>query len=396
MNKQRSTTRKARGRGTLQHRTGLAVELDQTQRRLEELQAGGGYGADLVAGYFPLGFRAYPALDQVSTLARIEARLALQLKPLKPTTLDQDYIDLFGEPPKRPYQEPLKGDEKVVEKTAIQPYKPGDLTELTAYTTTEIELVKQTVARGVTDLELAFFLYTARVRKLSPFAKQIYAIRRRQGDQVVMIMQTGIDGYRVIAARTKEYAGTDEPLFGPMIHSDGVDHPEWAKVTTYRILLNTKVAFTGLAYWSEFRQVFRDKLGAMWAQYPRNQLAKCAEAQALRKGFPEELEGLEYGELESSNTPLIIPLQEQAESGETPGAQEAPASPQPEEEPTHPGQQFLDTIAALEGVSSIQELSTLYADLSEGSYTEDEQAELRSVDNLTRRRLGLPRRPPKS
>jgi hypothetical protein len=51
-----------------------------------------------------------------------------------------------------------------------------------------------------------------------------------------------------------------------------------------------KVAFTAVEYWTEnYATAGRDSdaPNAMWKRRPRGQIAKCAEAQALRKAFPE-------------------------------------------------------------------------------------------------------------
>lgn len=104
------------------------------------------------------------------------------------------------------------------------------------------------------------------------------------------VVMPGIGLYRVQAARTGELAGIDEPEFGPSINVFGTDAPEWCRVTVYRMIGGQRVAFTAREYWIENYAVKgRDSQApnAMWARRPRGQLAKCAEAQALRKAFPE-------------------------------------------------------------------------------------------------------------
>ena len=166
------------------------------------------------------------------------------------------------------------------------------LTALSNYSPEEIELLRQTLAKDCNDLELALYVATCRSRKLDPFARQIYAVK--YGGKIVF--QTGIDGFRAIAGRDPRYAGSDEPEFGPMVHSDGIDHPEYAVVTVHKMVSGQRVPFVGKAYWDEFARKYQNKLGDMWASMPRNQLAKCAEGQALRKGFPELMEGITYVE----------------------------------------------------------------------------------------------------
>lgn len=104
----------------------------------------------------------------------------------------------------------------------------------------------------------------------------------------------GIGLYRIQATRTNTYAGADAPEFGPMITKklggEEVTFPEWCKYTVYKLIGDRVVAFSATEYWEEnYATKGRDNQApnAMWAKRPRGQLAKCAEAQALRKGWPE-------------------------------------------------------------------------------------------------------------
>jgi phage recombination protein Bet len=104
------------------------------------------------------------------------------------------------------------------------------------------------------------------------------------------VVMPGIGLYRVQAARTGELAGIDEPVFGEMLKQFGVEYPDWCKVTVYRMIGGQRVAFTACEFWVEnYATQKRDSEApnAMWKRRPRGQLAKCAEAQALRKAFPE-------------------------------------------------------------------------------------------------------------
>lgn len=140
----------------------------------------------------------------------------------------------------------------------------------------QLQVVRSVLAPDLNDQELQLFALVAQRSGLDPFAKQIYAVKRAGR----VTFQTGIDGYRSVAERTGEYDGSDEPVFGEMENG----HPSSATVTVYRWRNGRRVGQTATAYWSEFYP--GDGQGAMWKKMPRNQLAKCAEALAMRKAFP--------------------------------------------------------------------------------------------------------------
>ena len=146
------------------------------------------------------------------------------------------------------------------------------------------ELLKRTVAVGATDDELEMFIEVARGTGLNPFAKQIYAIKR----QGKMTIQTGIDGFRLIAQRSGKYRGQEGPYWcGPdgvwvdvwlakeppaackvgILHAD-MDGPQW-------------VVGTWDAYYQDS--------SPLWKKMGPHMLAKCVEALGLRRYFPQEL-----------------------------------------------------------------------------------------------------------
>lgn len=161
----------------------------------------------------------------------------------------------------------------------------------------KVQLIKDTIAQGTSDDELALFLEVCRATGLNPFQRQIFCIMRKEWDPETrtkkpkMTIQTSIDGYRLIASRTGQHAGTEDAEFGPLNH---LGFPEWAKTTVYRLMPTGHVAkFTGTARWDEYRQVNKDgELIGLWPKMGFTMLAKCSEALALRKGFPAELSGI--------------------------------------------------------------------------------------------------------
>ena len=143
----------------------------------------------------------------------------------------------------------------------------------------------------------------------------------------------GIGMYRIQADRSGNYAGADEPEFGPTITQEfpdqynagktiRVSYPEWCKYTVYKFVNGQRVAYIAKEYWIENYSTQSSKTecpNAMWKKRPYAQLAKCTEAQALRKGWPEigseptaeEMEGKTFitEERDITPQPARIPAQ---------------------------------------------------------------------------------------
>lgn len=119
---------------------------------------------------------------------------------------------------------------------------------------------------------------------------------KNNGDKGEMrdVVMPGIGLYRVQADRSKNYAGMSAPTFGPETEYElgavNITVPEWCEITVSKLIEDRIVTYTAREYWIEnYATAGRDKLepNAMWNKRPRGQLVKCAEAQALRKGWPE-------------------------------------------------------------------------------------------------------------
>lgn len=107
------------------------------------------------------------------------------------------------------------------------------------------------------------------------------------------VIMPGIYEQRITAFRTGQMAGQDEPVFGDTVTFRGIEAPEWCRVTVYRFINNERCAFSHTEYFCEACATTKEgKPNSMWSNRPRGQLAKCAEAGALRKAFPDELGGV--------------------------------------------------------------------------------------------------------
>lgn len=191
----------------------------------------------------------------------------------------------------------------------------------------QVELIKNTIARGSTDDELSLFMAMCKRTGLDPFSRQIFMVERRFKDrdgnwQRKMEIQVSIDGFRVLAERTGLYQGQDGPYWcGP----DGKWTDVWLASTppsAAKIGILKKGFIQPLwsvAKYESYVQTFNDGNPIkMWAKMGDLMLAKCAESLALRRAFPNDLSGVytaeEMGQADqaltikhSTHTPTLPP-----------------------------------------------------------------------------------------
>lgn len=178
----------------------------------------------------------------------------------------------------------------------------------TYWTEPQLATLRQIGLENTTRGDLMVFHHVCKRTGLDPFAKQIHMIER-QGKWTI---QTGIDGFRLVARRavdtTGETLGYADTLW---CGADGKwtdvwltdDPPAAAKVT----VLRNGQPYPAIALYREYVGLKRDgKPNSMWTGKPALMLAKCAEALALRKAFPQDLSGLYTSDEMQASTPPTI------------------------------------------------------------------------------------------
>lgn len=169
------------------------------------------------------------------------------------------------------------------------------------------------------------FLHVAQRVGLDPFAKQIYLIGRKDAEAPggkKWTIQTGIDGFRVFSERHPQYGGE---LGAEWCGQDGVWRDVWVGKTPpvaarFTVLRKDREhSIRAVAHYTEYVQTkYNGDPNHMWATRPAGQLAKCAEALARRRAFPQDL-GSVYTDDEMAhvdNPPPVVIQAERVEPAE--------------------------------------------------------------------------------
>ncbi len=182
------------------------------------------------------------------------------------------------------------------------------------FSVAQLKLIRRTVARECSDAEFDEFIAVAQHCGLDPLRRQITPLilggARDAGRRLVC--WATIDGLRVIAARQGDYRPMET---APLIECDPVRiDPDTnplglirAEVRVWKRSGDVWHAVAGEAWWDEVAPLNeewganatgvreptgRRILDPSWRRMSRIMIAKCAEAQALRRGWPDLMSGL--------------------------------------------------------------------------------------------------------
>lgn len=151
----------------------------------------------------------------------------------------------------------------------------------------QINVIKQTVAKGASDVELAMFLELAQRYQLDPFAREIWCVDMGGGGKTIM---AGRDGYLAIANRHPAFDGLESDVVreGDTFERDGsgVRHSYGAKrgaiLGAYALVHRTDRSRPAY-FFAPFAEYNSTK--SAWKSYPSAMIIKVAEAMALKRAF---------------------------------------------------------------------------------------------------------------
>jgi phage recombination protein Bet len=194
----------------------------------------------------------------------------------------------------------------------------------------QISLVKHTIAKDCNDDEFSLFMEVARAKGLDPFLGQIIPMvfNKDKPDKRKLTIIISRDGQRVIAQRCGDYRPASKP---PAYEMDkdlmSETNPQGiVSATVYLwkkdIPANEWYEVAGQSFWAEMAPVADEWVydkeegkrkpsgkkvldsSGNWCRMPRLMIAKCAEMQALRAGWPEQFDGM-YDEAEMDRAKVL-------------------------------------------------------------------------------------------
>jgi len=158
------------------------------------------------------------------------------------------------------------------------------------YTPEEVAIIKKIVAKNFTDTELAYFLNVAKIYKLNPFTKQIWAYKDTKGNIIVF---AGRDGFLAKAQRDPRWNGIASDVVregekfsmnvaeGKISHEKNVISKE--KIIGAYAICKPKGCEIATIEWADFETY--DRKYNVWKADPVAMIKKVAESHCLAKAY---------------------------------------------------------------------------------------------------------------
>lgn len=162
--------------------------------------------------------------------------------------------------------------------------------QIKIYSAEDIAIIKTTVAKNTTDLELSYFLNVAKSYGLNPFKKEIWCYKDKQNNLIVF---AGRDGFLAIAQKSPLWNGiascevrkgdefSMDVAQGKISHSKNV-FTKGEIVGAYAICKPKGCAITTIE-WADFETY--NKGYNVWKADPTAMIKKVAESHCLSKAY---------------------------------------------------------------------------------------------------------------
>lgn len=154
----------------------------------------------------------------------------------------------------------------------------------------QVAIIKNTVAKGTTNTELAFFLNVCKTSDLNPFIKEIWCYKDGKGNLIVFASR---DGFLKKAQQNKNYNGIrssevcENDDFELDIPAGKVYHKINFKQKRGAIIGGYAMAFRNncetCIEWADIETY--DKKHNTWSTHKADMIKKVAEVHALKKAF---------------------------------------------------------------------------------------------------------------
>lgn len=157
------------------------------------------------------------------------------------------------------------------------------------YTPQEVAVIQNSVAKGTSKVELAYFINVCKTVGLNPFVKEIWCYKDKQGNLLVF---AGRDGFLAKAQRHPSFKGIrssdvcENDKFSIDIANNKIEHSfgigERGKIVGAYAIAFRKDGEPTIEY-ADFKSY--DKGFNAWRTHPAEMIKKTAETHALKKCF---------------------------------------------------------------------------------------------------------------
>lgn len=199
----------------------------------------------------------------------------------------------------------------------------------------DVKLARQIVGGDLHPAEFDQFIHMCKQYGLDPLRRQIYVFvfNKNNAQKRSVVYVTAIDGYRAIAQRSGNYRPGERSSEQSDEAIDKLTNPRGivsATASVWQFAHDDWHEVKETVYWDEFaplKEIWEnnkptgkfllDPKKEGWHRMPRVMLQKCAEAQALRRGWPDALSDLYVQEEVDRSQMIDITPSEAADRAES-------------------------------------------------------------------------------